>query len=141
MRKKLVAPLIIGGTLLGSLATAGVASAATPGVSHGQVTKGQLKAWVRSHRQELRKDGLAVSAKAIGVASQELATDLKAGNSIAGVASQHNVAAESVVNALVNAADGKINEAVTAGKLNATLARHIEAALPERLTRVVNHTF
>ena len=94
------------------------------------------------HRAEIRKDGLAISAKAIGgITPQQLATELKAGNSIAGVASQHNVSAESVVNALVTAADGKINQAVGAGKLNATVAHRIEAKLPARITKIVDHKF
>ena len=143
MNKKIIAPLVIGGTMLAGLGASTVASAATPAsnasTSHA---KGPVATWVREHRAELRKDGLAISAKTIGgITPQQLAAELKAGNSIAGVAAQHNVSAQSVVNALVTAADGKINQAVNAGKLNATVAHRIEAKLPTRVTKIVNHTF
>ena len=49
--------------------------------------------------------------------------------------------AQTVVNALVTAADGKINQAVTDGKVNATVAHRVEAKLPARVTKIVNHTF
>ena len=96
---------------------------------------------MRAHRAEIRKEGLAISAKTIGITSQQLAADLKAGNSIAGVASQHNVSPQTVVNALVTAADARINQAVTGGKLNATIAHRVEAKLPARVTKIVDHTF
>jgi hypothetical protein len=142
MNKKIIAPLVLGGTILASLGASTVASAATaPANASTSHPKGHIAAWVRAHRAEIRKEGLAISAKTIGITSQELASDLTAGNSIAGVASQHNVSAQTVVNALVTAADGRINQAVTAGKLNATVAHRVEAKLPTRVTKIVNHTF
>jgi hypothetical protein len=142
--KKFIAPVVIGGALLGGIASAGVANAATPAAATAapsQTGKGQLKAWVRSHRRELRKAGIAISAKTIGITPQALVADLKAGNSIAGVATQHNVSPQTVVDAVVRAADGRINQAATAGKLTSTQANKIEALLPARVTKVVNHTF
>jgi hypothetical protein len=142
MNKKIIAPLVIGGTILAGLGVPTVASAATPASSASTShAKGHIRAWVRAHRAEIRKEGLAISAKTIGITPQELSSDLTAGNSIAGVASQHNVTAQTVVNALVTAADGRINQAVTAGKVNATVAKRIEAKLPTRVTKIVNHTF
>lgn len=70
MFKKFVAPVIIGGALLGAVATPGAADAATPAASTpapSHVTKGQIKAWVRAHRKELRKAGLDISAQTIGI--------------------------------------------------------------------------
>lgn len=144
MFKKFVAPVIIGGALLGAVATPGAADAATPAASTpapSHVTKGQIKAWVRAHRKELRKAGLDISAQTIGISPQALAADLKAGNSIAGVATQHDVSPQSVENALVTAADGKINQAVTAGKLTSTEANKIEARVPGSVTKAVDHVF
>lgn len=148
MFKKIIAPValggaVLGGAVLGGVATAGAATpaptASTTAPSHAG--KGHAKAWLRSHRKELRKAGLEVSAKTIGISAQELRTDLKAGNSIAGVATQHNVTSQTVVNALVSAADNQINQAVTAKKLTSAQASAIEAKLPARITKVVNHTF
>jgi sugar (pentulose or hexulose) kinase len=141
MNKKIIAPLVVGGTILAGLGTSTVASAATPANASTSHPKSHVMAWVRAHRAQIRKEGLAISAKTIGVTPQQLASDLKAGNSIAGVASEHNVSAQTVVNALVTAADGRINQAVTAGKLNSTVAHRIEAKLPARVTTIVNHTF
>jgi hypothetical protein len=142
--KKVIASVVIGGALLaGGVASAGMAGAATPAASTAPSTanKAQGKAWLRAHRKELRKAGLAISAKTINITPQALVTDLKAGNSIAGVATQHGVSPQTVINALVAAADGKVNQAVTAHKLTSIQANKIEAALPGRVTKVVNHTF
>lgn len=144
MLKKIVAPVVIGGALLGVSATAGAAYAATPSApasSSQSANAGQLKTWVRNHRKELREEGLAISAKTIGITPQELVTDLKAGNSIAGIATQHGVEPQTVVNAIVSAADNGINKAVAAGKLPSNVGSEIESALPTRVTKVVDHTF
>jgi hypothetical protein len=140
--KKIIAPVVIGGALLGGVATTGTAYAAAPPASTAaHAGKGQIKAWVRAHRKELRKAGLDLSAKTIGVTTQTLRADLKAGNSVAGVATQHNVNPQTVVSAVVTAADNQINQAVTDHHLTSTQASKIEAKLPGLVTKVVNHTF
>jgi urease alpha subunit len=142
--KKIIAPVVIGGALLGGVATTGAANAATPTASTtapSHAGKGSVKAWLRSHRKELRKAGLDISAKTIGVTPQALRDDLKAGNSIAGVATQHSVSPQTVINALVSAADSQVNQAVSAHKLTSTQASKIEAKIPGRVTKIVNHTF
>ncbi len=149
MFKKIIAPVALGGAVLGAAVLGGVATAGaatTPAPTAATTApstagKGQGRAWLRAHRKELRKAGLEVSAKTIGISPQDLRSDLKAGNSIAGVASQHNVSAQTVVNALVSTADNRINQAVTDHKLTQTQAQAIEAKLPARFTKVVNHTF
>jgi|SRR5271165_1552641 len=144
MLKKIIAPVVIGGALLGGVASVGTAYAAAPSSSTttpGQTAKGPLRTWLRAHRKELRRAGLSVSAQTIGITPQALRADLKAGNSIAGVASQHNVSPQNVVDALVSAADGKVNQAVNAGKLTSTQASKIEARLPTAVTKIVDHTF
>ncbi len=144
MLKKFIAPAVIGGALLGGVVSAGTAYAAAPAATTtapSQTAKGQLRTWVRAHRRELRKAGLDISAKTIGITPQALRTDLKAGNSIAGVATQHNVNPQNVVNALVSAADTQVNQAVSAGKLTSTEASKIEAKLPTVVAKAVDHTF
>ncbi len=144
MLKKIIAPVVIGGALLGGVATTGAAYAVTPTASTATPThagKGQIKAWIRAHRKEIRKAGLDLSAQTIGITPQALRADLKAGNSIAGVATQHNVNPQTVINALVSAADSRVNQAVGAHQLTSTQASKIEAKIPGRVTKVVNHTF
>jgi len=146
MLKKIIAPLVIGGALLGGVASAGTAYASTPApAATASATahsgKQQLRSWLRAHRHEIRKDAAAVSAKTIGITPTQLVTELRSGKSVAGVAAEHNVSAQSVVNALVSAADAKINQAVTDHKLGSAAAAKIEAALPAYVTKAVNHTF
>lgn len=147
--KKIVAPVVIGAALLGGAATAGVAtagaaSASTPTVAASSTAPAgshPARAWVKAHRHELRRAGLAVSAKAIGVTPKELATELRSGKSIADVAGEHNVSTQTVVTDLVNAADAKVDQAVAGNVLTPAQAAKIKAALPARIAKVVNHTF
>ena len=144
MLKRIIAPVVIGGALLGGVAATGTAYAATPATpstAQAHTGKGAAKTWIRSHRKELRKAGLDVSAQTIGITPQALKADLKGGNSVAGVATQHNVSPQTVINALVSAADNQVNKAVTANKLPSTQANKIEALIPARVTKAVNHTF
>jgi hypothetical protein len=148
MLKKLIAPFVIGGVLLGGVAWAGVAGAAAPAATASasaapvaHTGKHALRAWLRTHRRELRREGVAISAKTIGVTPKALVAELKSGQSIAEVAAAHGVSTQTVVNALSSAADAKISQAVTDHKLTSTQAAKIEAALPSYLTKAVNHIF
>ena len=153
--RKIIAPVVVGGALLGGLASTGTAFAAAsttapttaasaPASAPATTTPhsgSPLRSWLKAHRHAIRKAGLAVSAKAIGVTPTDLRTELKSGKSIAQVAAEHNVTAQTVVNDLVTAADAKIAQAVTNKKITSDRATKIEAALPAYLTKVVNHVF
>ena len=144
MLKKLIAPLVISGALLGGVAAAGTAYAATPAPAVSAAAhpgKAALRAWLRTHRKQIRKDAVVLSAKTIGIAPKALVAELKSGKSVATVAGEHGVSAQTVENTLVGAADAKINAAVTAKKLTSAEASKIEAALPAYVTKAVNHTF
>lgn len=144
MFTKYIAPVLIGGALLaGGVAVTGTAYAATPSATSpvaNHATKGQIKRWLWTHRTEIRRAGVDISATTIGVSPQVLVADLKAGNSIAAVATQHGVSPQTVINALVTAADGKINQAVTAGQLSSNQAKVIEAKVPTYVTKAVDRT-
>jgi hypothetical protein len=142
--KKIVAPVIIGGVLLGGIAGGGVAYAATTATTPTHTTTtgtGKVAMWVRDHRRELRRAGVDISAKTIGITPQALRSDLKAGNSVAGVATAHGVSSQTVVNALVTAADARVAKAVSAGKLSSTQANAVDAKIPAAATKLVNRTF
>ena len=81
-----------------------------------------------------------VSAKAIGVQPSDLTTELKSGKSVADVANEHKVDPQTVVQAIVDAGNQKIDEAVTNGKLTSTQADKIKSHLPEAAAKFVNHT-
>jgi transposase-like protein len=142
--KKLVAPVVIAGLLVGGglTATAATASAAAPAAAAPAATGHHaVKAWLKAHRRQLRKAGLEISAKAIGVTPQALRAELKSGKSVAQVAGEHGVSAQTVENAVLSAADARIDQAVAAGKLTSTEAATIKAALPAAVSKAVNHVF
>lgn len=143
MLKKLAVPIVAGGMLLGGIASAGTAYAGTPtaSVATAHVKNSAIRAWVKAHRREIAKAGATISAETIGVTPQDLVAELKSGKSIADVAGEHSVNVQSVVTALDNAADARINRAVIDHKLSSTEANKIEAALPTALAKAVSHTF
>ncbi len=143
MFKKFVAPVVIAGVLLGgaTAATAGVASAASPTTASAPAGHHALKSWIRAHRRQIRQAALAVSAKSIGISPQALRAELKSGKSVAQVAGEHGVTAQTVIGALVAAADARIDQAVTNHKLSSDLATKIKDALPARVAKAVNHVF
>ncbi|HEV3132969.1 MAG TPA: hypothetical protein VGY51_13505 [Acidimicrobiales bacterium] len=145
MLKKTLASIVIGGVLLGGAASGATAYAGTPAAATATAPAStgnqQLRTWIRDHRRQIRKAVVAISAKTIGVTPAALVTELRSGKSIATVAGEHGVSAQTVVNALTSAADAKITQAVAAHKLTSAQASKIEAALPARLAKLVNHTF
>jgi transposase-like protein len=91
-------------------------------------------------RRHARRAGFKIAAETIGVPAKDLLTAVKGGSSIATVAQRHGVAAQAVVDAVVNAANAKLDAAVAAGKLDADRAATIKERLPERVTNAVNRT-
>ncbi|MFZ6004353.1 MAG: hypothetical protein ACOYXM_10530 [Actinomycetota bacterium] len=73
-----------------------------------------------------RGAGLAAAAEALGITEDELRTALQDGKSIAQVAEEEGVDVQVVIDALVADATERLEE--------------IEAALPERMTELVNRT-
>jgi len=141
MLKKIVAPVVVTGALLGGLAASTSAYAAAPPTAASATAHGgkqPLRAWLRTHRVEIRHEGALISAKTIGVTPQVLLSELHSGKSIAEVAGEHHVSAQTVVNALDSAIDTKITQAVTDHTLTQTQAQKIEAVLPKYVTDAVN---
>jgi hypothetical protein len=149
LQHKIIAPLVVGGALLVGVASAGAAGASTPAnrpaatatVAPAASGAHTLRAWAKAHRREIRRLGVAVSAKAIGVTPKALVAELRTGTSIAAVAAQHGVSAQTVEGDLVTAADTAINRAVADHQLSAARATKLEAAVPGYVTKAVNHTF
>ena len=152
MLKKLIAPAIAGGILVGSLAMGSLAmggaayaatpAPATPPAAHAAVQPAKpVHHWLKAHRKDLRRAAVAISASTIGITPKALVAELKSGMSIAQVATEHNVTSDTVVGALTKAADAKVAQAVAAHKLTQAQADKIDAALPARITKLVNHVF
>jgi hypothetical protein len=147
MLKKLIAPAIAGGILVGSLAMGGAAYAATPAPTTAPAAHAAVKPakpvhhWLRAHRKALRKAGIAISASTIGITPKALVAELKSGKSIAQVATEHNVTSDTVVGSVTKAADAKVAQLVTAHKLTQAQGGKIDAVLSARITKLVNHVF
>ena len=145
MLKKFVASLVVGGALLGGIATVGSAYASTSSPAAATATaavaptgKQQLHAWFRDHRREIRRDGVALSATTIGVSTPALVAELRTGTSIADVAAQHNVSAQSVISAGTAAIDAQVQRAVKAGTLTSTQGNRIAAHVQAYVTKAVD---
>jgi hypothetical protein len=143
--KRLVAPAVLCAALLGGLAGADTAGAATPtpsvttATAHG--ASGQIGKWLAAHRPQIRRAVLAISSQSIGVSRQVLAGDLRSGQSLADIAGAHGVTTRSVVTALVKAADARVDTAVTHHTLTATQATKIKTKLNALVVKLVNHHF
>ena len=103
--------------------------------------KHPLRAWLRAHRRAVARHTVQISAHTIGVSPKTLVSALHAGQSIAEVASSHNVDVQSVVHALVLAGDTQIGRAVDSHKVTPAQGSAIEAVLPQAVAKLVNHTF
>ncbi|MDQ1466959.1 MAG: hypothetical protein QOH10_1374, partial [Actinomycetota bacterium] len=85
--------------------------------------------------------GLDAAAKAIGVSTDTLLTDLRSGKTIAQVAKSKGVATKTVIDAMLAAAKAEFDAQVKAGRLTAAQAARIEANLTQMITDQVNGTF
>jgi hypothetical protein len=81
---------------------------------------------------------LSVAADALGVTEDELRESLRDGTSIAEVAEAQGVDVQTVIDALVAAAQAELDERVAAGELDEERATEIEAEMVERITAKVH---
>ena len=135
--KKFLATAAIGvGLVAGSV---GIATVLPSGVAGAQTSTSSATANRPHARRHLRREEFKVAADTIGVPPAELLSDLKAGQSVADVANAKGVPVETVVNAIVQDASQRVDQAVTNGKLTQEQADKIKAALPARVDKAVNH--
>jgi hypothetical protein len=87
-----------------------------------------------------RGGSLDAAAKALGITTDELRTDLAAGQSIADIAKAKNVDVNTVIDALVADAKTKLDDAVKNKDLSQDEATKIEADLKAHITDLVNNT-
>ena len=118
-------------------------------VADGTITQQQadtIKARLADVRQghhpirNAAKDSVSVAASTIGVDAKDLVKELRTGKSIADVATEHGVAEQTVVDAIVTDLSSKIDQAATNGTITAERAATIEAKLPAKVTQLVEKT-
>jgi hypothetical protein len=123
--KKLVAALTVAGVLVAGTASAAVA--AGPG---GQGGRGHGGARVAGQ----------TAAATIGISPQELRNQVRAGNTVAQVSTEHGVDPANVVNAIVVALTQQIDQKAAAGAVDANRVGHAKQKLPDVANRFVNET-
>ena len=141
-RNKVIASTLAGLALVGTIAVgggavAGAATTATSAVSQTVAPQGG-HSWLKAHRKEIRAAGGKTVATTIGISTDELKQDLKNGQSIAEIATAHNVDPQTVATALVNQIDARIDKAVTDGKLTQAQADKAKAKVPTIAGKLVN---
>lgn len=77
-------------------------------------------------------------ASTLKISTATVVTDLKAGNSLATIATNNNSSASALITALVNSATAKLQSAVSSGKLTQAQATKIEGSLTKQITTLVN---
>ncbi len=80
------------------------------------------------------------AAGTIGVDVKTLRAGVKAGHTIAQIATQHHVAPSTVVHAIVGKLDAAIATASKAGRLDTARAAKLKQRVPKLATTLVNHT-
>jgi hypothetical protein len=141
MNKKFLTTAAISAAIL----TGGTAAAATILPAYAQGTPqtqspGTANAQQGKHPR-IRKAAVGAvktAADTIGIAPKDLATELKAGKSVADVATEHNVDPQKVIDAIVAKADARIDTAVQNGKLTQDKADKLKAKVPQLATKAVN---
>ena len=84
---------------------------------------------------------LDAAATYLGLTEAQLRTELRSGKTLAQIAKAHGKTAEGLVQALVDAANKKLDAAVTAGRLTRAEADSMLAELKKRTTDLVNGSF
>jgi hypothetical protein len=86
-------------------------------------------------------DTFGAAAKALGITTTELFTDLGKGQSIADIAKTKNVNVDTLIGTLVSDAQSQFGAQVKAGHLSQDLATKLEANLKDHITKLVNNAF
>jgi hypothetical protein len=123
---------------MGGSGSSGGSGAAGPSVfgGPGGPAMGGLGFGVRG----VLNDSIDAVAKALGISSKDLISDLRNGQSIADIAKSKNVDLNTLITTLANDAQSKIDAAVKAGHLPQSLATRIEAGLKQLITNEVNNS-
>lgn len=100
-------------------------------------TAQDLRAERRVNRKQRRQEMLSTAASTLGMTVGDLRGELRSGKTLADVAKEKGVSTDKLVDALVAAAGQRIDQAVTAGKLDATKASQMKQKLSERITSLV----
>ena len=137
--KKLMATLAVAGAV--TVGTAGAAFAADSSASGTTAPSAQAG---KSHpvlRRAVRRGAVKVITDTLGVSRQDLRTALEGGQTISQYATSLGKDPQTVKNALVTAADTKIDQLVANGRLAQDRADTIKGKVPTRVDTLMNRQF
>lgn len=86
----------------------------------------------------VRREIVKSAADAIGITPAALATELKAGKSIADVAAEHNVSLDTVKSTVTSDAKAKLDKLVAAGKITQAREDKLMQTLANNLDKILN---
>ena len=147
MLQKFIAPVVLSGALLGSIAAGGVAAASTPSSSGAVIVVGSssgqhaARAWLSAHQKALHARALAVSAATLGMTQKALLTELRTGKSITQVARERGVSTQKLLAALTAASKARVKGAVARHRLNRKQAQRVDALLPAYLNKLITRVY
>jgi flagellar hook-basal body complex protein FliE len=78
------------------------------------------------------------AAKALGITTDELRSALRGGKTIADIAKDKNIDVNKVIDAMVAAAQARMDEAKANGKITPAQADRLKSEVKDRITRIVN---
>jgi len=139
--KKLVAGVALAGAL--TVGTAGVAFAAD-GSGTGSGTQNPSAQTAKRHpllRAAVRRGAAKVITDTLGVSRADLRAALKGGQTISQYATSLGKDPQTVVAALTTAANTKLDQLVTDGKITQERADTVKSKLPARIDALMNRQF
>jgi len=126
---------VAGVSVAGAASSSGPSIPTTSPTASATATK---KAVPPAVRRRLRRAGVKLAAKTIGITPADLVKELRAGKTIAAVATEHGVQPQAVIDALKAAATKRIEAAKAAGKITAERAARLEHWFDLAIPKFVN---
>lgn len=138
--KKLIASATVAGLMAGGLLTAGLAG--TAGAAGTDEPTTESNAPQPGHggvRHVALRTAVAAAAESLGMSVEELKAAVPEGSTIAELAASKDVPVATVTDAVVQALNAKLDEAVANGTLTAERAAKAKARIPDLAQRFVDH--
>jgi hypothetical protein len=146
--KQSLAAVTLAGLLTVGVAGTAFAAPSDPGAASSETPAGQTQAQTQTQTQDraahrgVRREAIKAAAQAaastIGVDVAELRAAVKGGQTVGAFAESKGVSADSVVTAVVEVLNGRIDQAVTDGKVDEARAAKVKERVPEFAQRLVN---
>jgi len=141
--KRLLATATTAAVIVGSAAAAGATDPTPLRAQRSQATASSDAQRSAAHSTLLHRairEGIRIAAETIGVEPREVITAARSGESISALAAAHDVDRQTIIDALVTAANERIDEAVAAGKVDEERAARIRSRAAAGTARFVDAT-